>query len=245
LFYNSYLQFLFVNLGLITQPSLMTIDLVKTDDGSDTLFVRELGEHYHSTYGAVQESRHVFIGSGLRVIDMPSLKVFEVGFGSGLNAFLTFIESLNTGQTIHYIAIEKWPVPRNIWEMLNYSKLLSQDGKEAFRTMHLCPWNEKVNISENFSLTKILGDITSFDFDLQPVFDLIYFDAFSPEKQPELWGRNIFEKLYENTAPFGKLVTYCSKGSVRRALQASGYITERLPGPPGKREILRASKFLP
>jgi tRNA U34 5-methylaminomethyl-2-thiouridine-forming methyltransferase MnmC len=221
----------------------MTIDLVKTDDGSDTLFVRELGEHYHSTFGAVQESLHVFIKSGLRVKDEHSLTLFEVGFGTGLNAFLTSIEASETGQKISYIAIEKYPVPRNIWELLNYPKLLSKDDNEIFRAMHLCPWNEKINITENFAMTKIFGDISSFDFEFQPAFDLIYFDAFSPEKQPELWERSIFEKLYENTAPFGKLVTYCSKGSVRRALQSSGYITERLPGPPGKREILRASKF--
>lgn len=218
--------------------------IIKTADGSDTLYVEELDEHYHSTFGAVQESRHVFISTGLSVKNDLSLTIFEVGFGTGLNTFLTFLETLKSGQTINYISIEKYPVPRNTWEMLNYAKLLSGENVEIFRTMHLSPWNKKVMISENFALTKIMGDITSFDYDLQPVFDLIYFDAFSPDKQPELWEPGIFEKLYANTAAFGKLVTYCSKGSVRRALQASGYSTERLPGPPGKREILRASKYL-
>lgn len=221
----------------------MKSEIIVTADGSNTLFVREFDENYHSTHGAIQESLHVFITAGLNVKNESPLTIFEVGFGTGLNAFLTFLDSLKSGQTIHYIAIEKYPVPRNTWESLNYPQLLSKDHTEIFRSMHLSRWNEKVNISENFALTKIMGDMTSFDFDLFPVFDLIYFDAFSPEKQPELWESAIFHKLYSNTAPFGKLVTYCSKGSVRRALQESGYNTERLPGPPGKREILRASKY--
>lgn len=212
----------------------MTIELLKTDDGSDTLYVKELGEHYHSTFGAIQESMHVFIMNGLKFKENSPLTVFEVGFGTGLNAFLTYLDSLQSGQSIHYITIEKFPIPRNLWEMLNYPKLHSKSESEIFRAMHLAPWNEKVSITENFTMKKILGDMTSFDFDLQPLFDLIYFDAFSPEKQPELWEKTIFKKLFYNTAPFGKLVTYCSKGSVRRALQESGYIVERLPGPPGK-----------
>jgi tRNA U34 5-methylaminomethyl-2-thiouridine-forming methyltransferase MnmC len=221
----------------------MTIDILKTADGSDTLFVRELGEHYHSTFGAVQESMLVFIQNGLKIKENSPLTIFEVGFGTGLNAYLTYQDALQSGQSIHYISIEKYPVPRNLWEMLNYPQFISTSESRIFRAMHLAPWNEKVRITENFTLKKILGDMTSFDFDLQPLFDLIYYDAFSPEKQPELWEKAIFKKLFSNTAPFGKLVTYCSKGSVRRALQESGYLTERLPGPPGKREILRASKF--
>jgi len=221
----------------------MKFSIIKTDDGSDTLFVKELDEHYHSTFGAIQESLHVFIKTGLNVKDESPLTIFEVGFGTGLNAFLTFLDTLKSGQIIQYITIEKYPISRNMWELLNYPELLSKDHTEIFRAIHLSPWNEKVNITENFALTKITGDMTSFDFDLLPVFDLIYFDAFSPEKQPELWETRIFEKLYANTAPFGKLVTYCSKGAVRRSLQKSGYITERLPGPPGKREILRAKKY--
>jgi len=217
--------------------------IIKTADGSDTLFVAELDEHYHSTFGAVQESLHVFIEAGLHIKNESPLTIFEVGFGTGLNAFLTYIDTFKSGQSIRYITIEKYPVPRNTWELLNYPKLLSKDNSDIFRAMHLSRWNEKVNIAENFELTKIYNDLTVFDFDLQPLFDLIYFDAFSPEKQPELWETAIFKKLYSNTAPFGKLVTYCAKGSVRRALQASGYNTERIPGPPGKREILRASKY--
>jgi tRNA U34 5-methylaminomethyl-2-thiouridine-forming methyltransferase MnmC len=217
--------------------------IIKTADGSDTLFVSDLDEHYHSTFGAIQESLHVFINSGLNVITDSPLTIFEVGFGTGLNAFLTFLDTLKSGQTIHYITIEKYPVPRNTWELLNYPQLLSKENTEIFRAIHLSRWDEKVNITENFALTKITGDMTSFDFDLLPVFNLIYFDAFSPEKQPELWEPVIFNKLFANTAPFGKLVTYCSKGSVRRALQGAGYTIERLPGPPGKREILRAAKY--
>ncbi len=219
----------------------MTIELLKTKDGSDTLYMKELGEHYHSTYGAIQESMHVFIQNGLKLCSNSPLTIFEVGFGTGLNAFLTYLESLQSGKTIQYISIEKFPVPRNVWELLNYPGILSHG--EIFRAMHLAEWNEKIRLGKNFTIKKILGDMTNFDFDLQPHFDLIYFDAFSPEKQPELWEKSIFKKLYDQTVPFGKLVTYCSKGSVRRALKDSGYITERLPGPPGKREILRASKY--
>lgn len=221
----------------------MTTDLINTADGSDTLYVRELDEHYHSTYGAVQESMHVFISEGLNVINNSPLTLFEVGFGTGLNAFLTLLDTFKSGQKIHYIAIEKYPIPRNTWDLLNYPKLLSKDDSNFFRAIHLSPWNEKVSITNNFALTKINNDITSFDFDFLPIFDLIYFDAFSPEKQPELWETAIFKKLYANMGAWGKLVTYCAKGAVRRSLQESGFITERMPGPPGKREMLRATKY--
>jgi tRNA U34 5-methylaminomethyl-2-thiouridine-forming methyltransferase MnmC len=221
----------------------MTLDLRKTDDGSDTLVVRETGEPYHSTYGAVQESLHVFIMAGLKSKESSPLKIFEIGFGTGLNAFLTYLDSLQTGQSIQYITIENNPVPRNYWDVLNYPSLLSVNGSKIFQTMHMAPWNEEVRIAENFKMKKILGDLVNFDYDLQPLFDLIYFDAFSPDVQSEMWGKPIFEKLYAHTAPFGKLVTYCAKGSVRRSLRDSGFVVERLPGPPGKREILRASKF--
>ena len=221
----------------------MTTDLIKTADGSDTLYVRELDEHYHSTYGAVQESMHVYIGAGLNVIINSALTLFEVGFGTGLNAFLTLLDTLKTGQIIHYITIEKYPIPRNTWELLNYPNLLSADDSDFFRAIHLSPWNEKVSITNNFTLTKINNDIASFDFDFLPIFDLIYFDAFSPEKQSELWRTAIFKKIYANMAAWGILVTYCAKGAVRRSLKESGFITERIPGPPGKREMLRATKY--
>jgi tRNA U34 5-methylaminomethyl-2-thiouridine-forming methyltransferase MnmC len=224
-------------------PLSETTEIIKTADGSDTLFVRELNEHYHSTFGAIQESLHIFIRSGLNLKNESPLTIFEVGFGTGLNAFLTLLDSYATGQKIHYITIEKYPIPLNTWELLNYPKLLSEDKREDFRAIHLSRWNEKININENFALTKITGDLTSFDHDLLPIFDLIYFDAFSPEKQPELWKTEIFKKLFIHTAAFGKLVTYCSKGNVRRSLKESGFIVERIPGPPGKREILRAIKF--
>ncbi len=220
----------------------MTVDILETADGSDSLYFKELSEMYHSTFGAVQESTHVYIKNGLKYIKKSPLTVFEAGFGTGLNAFLTFLDSMQSGRPIQYIAIEKYPVSRNVWEQLNYPQFLSTSEIEIFRAMHLAPWNENVRITENFVLKKILGDMTSFDFDLQPLFDLIYYDAFSPEKQPEMWEKTIFDKIFANTSPFGILVTYCSKGSVRRALKETGFKTERLEGPPGKREILRASK---
>lgn len=220
----------------------MTIpELVKTDDGSDTLFVRELGEHYHSTFGAVQESMHVFIEAGLRTCNKEVINLFEVGFGTGLNAYLTVIEALRTKQNIHYISIEKYPLPPEIWTTLNYPVIISDGKPELFRTLHEAPWNKAINITENFTLIKLSSDLENVDYSALPNFDLIYFDAFSPEKQPELWQTSIFQRLADHSAPMGKIVTYCAKGVVRRSLKEAGFTPERIPGPPGKREMLRGT----
>ncbi len=219
----------------------MKPEIIKTADGSDTLYVRNIDEHYHSTFGAVQESRHVFIEAGLLTCQHSPLTIFEAGFGTGLNAWLTFLESSKKGLDIHYFSIEKYPLSDEIIESLNYSSYLD-DKTGTFSGMHKAPWNEEIKLSDHFILHKISGDLATFDFDLIPELDLIFFDAFSPEKQPELWDLSIFNSLYAHTSWNGKLVTYCAKGSVRRALNHSGFVTERIPGPPGKREMLRATK---
>ena len=215
---------------------------VKTDDGSDTLFTMEVGEHYHSTFGAIQESTHVFIEAGLRNCEQPELTIFEVGFGTGLNAYLTLLETFRTNLTVRYITVEKNPLPASIWEELNYPAVISEGEPKLFGKIHEALWNEEVNITDRFSIFKIASDLSDVDYSTLPLFDLIYFDAFSPAKQPELWVTPVFRQISDRCAPEGKIVTYCAKGEVRRSLQEVGYDVERIPGPPGKREMLRGTK---
>jgi len=219
-------------------------EIVKTDDGSDTLFMKELGEHYHSTFGAVQESMHVFINAGLRQCDQPMLNIFEVGFGTGLNAYLTVLESIKTGQSIRYLTVEKYPLPEELWSAINYPNIIPDGKPELFRIIHESKWNEEVKITDHFSILKLPSDLTEVDYSVLPLFDLIFFDAFSPEKQPELWETSIFYQLAKHCTNRAKLVTYCAKGAVRRSLNESGFNTERIPGPPGKREMLRGTRIL-
>lgn len=221
---------------------MITPELVKTEDGSDTLFVREIDEHYHSTFGAVQESMHIFIRAGLQQCNQPVLNLFEVGFGTGLNAYLTVLESLKTKQTINYITIEKYPLPPAIWKVLNYPGIIPDGQPILFQKIQEAEWNVEVQITDYFSILKLSGDLLTVDYSLFPPLDLIYFDAFSPEKQSELWETAIFCQIANHVAPGAKLVTYCAKGVVRRSIQAAGFSAERLPGPPGKREILRGTK---
>ena len=217
-------------------------ELVKTDDGSDTLYIKEIGEHYHSTFGAIQESLHIFIEAGLRNCEQSALTLFEVGFGTGLNAYLTLLETLKTGRTIRYITVEKYPLSSAIWEALNYPAVISDGEPKLFRKIHEAYWNEEVKITDYFSIFKLSSDLSDVDYSTLPLFDLIYFDAFSPGKQPELWLTSVFRQISDQCAPTGKIVTYCAKGEVRRSLNEAGFITERIPGPYGKREMLRGTK---
>ncbi len=219
-------------------------ELVKTDDGSHTLFISVPGEHYHSTFGAVQESMHIFIDAGLRQCKKAVLNIFEAGFGTGLNAYLTALEISGTGQAIRYIAVEKYPLPPEIWSKLNYPAFIPGGDPELFQKIHQAAWNQEVKITEYFSILKQSSDLTVCDFSAFPLFDLIYFDAFSPEKQPELWDIAIFRQLAGHCFPCAKIVTYCAKGVVRRSLSEAGFTPEKIPGPPGKREILRGTKNL-
>jgi len=218
-------------------------ELIKTDDGSDTLFVRELGEHYHSTFGAIQESMHVFIQAGFRTCQQSSLTIFEVGFGTGLNTYLTLLETLKTNQRIRYITVEKYPLSRKTWEALNYPQALPGGGQKFFLKIHEAAWNEEVPINDQFTLLKLSSDLTAIDFSDLPFFDLVYFDAFSPDKQAELWVSSVFRKVSDHCVIEAKIVTYCAKGAVRRTLSEVGFKAERIPGPPGKREMLRGTKI--
>lgn len=215
----------------------------KTADGSHTLFVPELQEHYHSVNGAIQESLHVFIEAGLRYCQKKEVRIFEIGLGTGLNALLTLLEAKASGRTIYYTGIEKYPVTLLVSNSLNYANLIESENESgSFKSIQLVKWNHEIEIDKSFFLTKLNADLTDYSFPENAGFDLVYFDAFAPEKQPEMWYQNIFEKIYKAMSPEGILVTYCAKGEVRRRMQRCGFLVERLPGPPGKREMLRAVK---
>lgn len=218
----------------------MNIELKITEDGSSTLFVPELNEHYHSTHGAIQESNHVFIEAGLNQIKKDSIRIFEMGLGTGLNCLLTLISTEK--KYIEYLGIETNPLPTATIECLNYPAILklTDEQSEQFRSIHQSEWDAEIPLRSNFVFKKKLIDIA----ECKPTqkFDLIYFDAFAPDVQPMLWTESIFKNMFEMLDIDGVLVTYCAKGSVRRIMKASGFTVERIPGPPGKREMLRATK---
>ena len=222
----------------------MNIEITRTLDGSDTLYLADIDEHYHSTFGAIQESMHVFIRSGFDFCPKPEIRILEIGLGTGLNCLLTWMAGRDSGKVVQYFAVEKYPLPAGILKNLNYGERFTPAEADIFSDIHNCAWNCNVQIDDSFVLHKIEADLLNLNFSDLPNFDLIYFDAFSPEKQPELWNLYIFETLFQQMSANGILVTYCAKGSVRRNLQAAGFSTERIPGPPGKREMLRAIRTI-
>ncbi|WP_190809397.1 tRNA (5-methylaminomethyl-2-thiouridine)(34)-methyltransferase MnmD [Flagellimonas sp. S3867] len=215
--------------------------IITTGDGSKTIQIEDWDEQYHSKHGAVQEAYHVFIDHGLRLFKNTRIKILEIGFGTGLNTLITLLEKENLGLQIYYVGVEAFPVPMEEVDQLDYcSRLNVEEHREAFMKMHKTPWEEPIMISEGFYLEKQLKDFKLIaDTNL---FDLIYFDAFGARVQPDLWTEEIFLIMYRALKQNGVLVTYSAKGSVRRAMQAVGFNVERLPGPPGKREMLRATK---
>ncbi len=219
---------------------MQKIKKIITEDGSHSFYVPVIDEHYHSHKGAIQESQHIFIGEGLLKHPKQELNILEVGFGTGLNAFLTYIIAPKHQKRIRYVGLEKYPLKFSDVENLNYAKLIDDTQKEIFEKMHSVEWNKFVEISDFFELKKREVDFTQVELEEQ--FDIIYFDAFSPDKQSEMWSEKAFEKIYRHTKTNGVLVTYSVKGSVKRALKNVGFKTEKRPGPPGKREILVAKK---
>ena len=213
--------------------------ITTTKDGSNTLYVPQLDEHYHSVHGAVQEAMHVFINMGLATMHMSRLKVLEIGFGTGLNAMLSLDFAVKNSIVIEYQGVEKYPVSVDEAQLMRYPGSLPDDQwHRDFVQMH-----DKESFSSktgSFTFKKIVSDF--YDFELDTGVDLIYFDAFGPRVQPDLWEKRMFEKMYDHLNKGGKLVTYCAKGQVRRDMESSGFQVERLPGPPGKREMLRATK---
>ncbi len=218
--------------------------LFKTGDGSYTLHIPEWDEQYHSKHGAIAEALHVFIKEGLyhwfSKNKETEASILEIGFGTGLNAFLTFLETEKNTFRVNYTGVEAYPLEIDEIAKLNYTSLLNASA-EVFLKMHHSAWEEVSSISENFQLTKqqkFFSEITSESF-----FNLIYFDAFGIRVQPELWTEEIFKKMYTALKPHGVLVTYAANGNARRAMQAVGFNVERLSGPPGKKEMLRATKI--
>ena len=213
----------------------------QTEDGIPTLYLPRMDEHYHSIKGALAEARHVYIDSALRASGKKEINVLEIGFGTGLNTFLTFLESQEKGLRINYTTFELYPLSPDITEKLNYPALIAPSSESIFALLHQCEWNQKIAISPLFSLYKRHADLTRTS--LEGIYDVVYFDAFAPEKQPEMWDEKIFREIFSHLSAGGILSTYCAKGEIRRRLQSVGFTVERLPGPPnGKREILRASK---
>ena len=215
--------------------------VIDTADGSKTILIEDWQEQYHSIHGALQEAYHVFIKHGLHAVKHKDLAVLEMGFGTGLNALITYLEAEKKGLRIQYRGIEKYPVSEEELQLLNYVDILQEPGlDEVFWKMHKLPWETTIPLSQNFILTKNQMDFRELTDNSR--FHLVYFDAFGPRVQPELWTAEIFQNLYNALLPNGILVTYSAKGSVRRAMEQCGFIVEKLPGPPGKREMLRAVK---
>ena len=205
------------------------VSIYLTDDGSKTLYSEHFGEHYHSTFGAVNESKHVFIEAGYLASSVNPVSVLETGFGTGLNAWLTLQQAGKLKRHTYYEAIELYPI-----DDITVCDL-SDDA--LFRELHVSAWEHPVEITSDFTLHKRKTDLLQTTFTRK--FDIVYFDAFSPVAQPEMWSIGIFTKLHAAMNPDAILTTYCAKGEVRRTMKSAGFAVERLPGPAGKREILR------
>ena len=214
----------------------MNLTIQNTDDGSKTIYSEAFKETYHSVNGAITESMHVFINTGFNVCKRNPMKIFEVGFGTGLNALLTLQEAKRQNIAIEYDSIELYPLESEVYNQLAYCA----NEPDLLKSMHDAPWEREIEISSGFLLHKMRDDLVKFY--PTDTYDLVYFDAFSPVTQPELWTEEVFEKIFAHMNNGGILTTYCAKGVVRRTLEKVGFKTERLPGPPGKREILRARK---
>ncbi len=212
-----------------------------TEDGSTTIYLPDWEENYHSKHGAIQEAQHVFIKNGLALFENRSISILEIGFGTGLNAFITFLESQKLRQTINYVGVEAYPVPANEIVQMNYVKALNaSEFEEVFNKIHSSNWEEKTQLSDDFFIMKQQKFFNEIN-DIQK-FDLIYFDAFGYRVQPELWSTEIFQKMYDALKPNSVLVTYAARGVVKRSMIEVGFRVEKLAGPPGKREMFRAFK---
>ncbi|MCF6297798.1 MAG: tRNA (5-methylaminomethyl-2-thiouridine)(34)-methyltransferase MnmD [Flavobacteriaceae bacterium] len=216
--------------------------IIITADGSSSVYIPQWEEHYHSKHGAIQEAYHVFIKYGLDLFDNTSkINILEIGFGTGLNCLITFLEAKKRNLKINYDGVEAYPLKAEEILQLNYAQQLNIKSK-TFEKIHAVTWNEKENIDSDFLLNKRKQFFN--DIDDKNAFNLIYFDAFGARVQPELWTEIIFKKMYDSLKSNGVLVTYSAKGSVRRAMQAVGFLVEKLPGPPEKREMLRGVKLI-
>lgn len=219
-------------------------ELIITEDGSHTIYLPNIEETYHSTHGSIQEAELVFIKNALMACEKEEINLLEIGFGTGLNAFLTLNYLMQNPkiERINYTSIELYPLSVDAALSLNYPEVILNSNRLLFEALHRSKWNESVEIIERFYLEKIEADFTSVE--LNEKYDVIYFDAFSPDKQSDMWNAELFEKIYIASNKDAIITTYSAKGSVRRALQNAGFVVERLPGPIGKREMLRGRKFV-
>ncbi|MFV8326382.1 tRNA (5-methylaminomethyl-2-thiouridine)(34)-methyltransferase MnmD [Flavobacterium sp. ZS1P14] len=219
----------------------MKREIIQTLDGSTTIHLQEWDECYHSKHGAIQEAQHVFIKNGLSLFQNRQISILEIGFGTGLNAFITFLEGSKMNQSIDYVGVEAYPISSEEVGLMNYVEELNASNESAvFERMHESNWEEKIVLRDDFTLTKrkqFFEEIDDFE-----KFDLIYFDAFGYRVQPELWSAAIFEKMYNALKANGVLVTYAARGVVKRSMIEVGFTVEKLAGPPGKREMFRAGK---
>lgn len=220
----------------------MKREILQTLDGSTTIHLPDWNESYHSKHGAIQEAYHVFIQNGLNTFSGQPISILEIGFGTGLNAFITFLESKKSNQKIDYHGVEAYPISIEEISQMNYvSELNAFSDTTIFDHIHQCEWQTKIEISSLFKLTKRKQFFEQIED--EDKFDLIYFDAFGYRVQPELWSTEIFRKMYKALKSNGTLVTYAARGVVKRSLIEVGFRVEKLPGPPGKREMFRATKF--
>jgi tRNA U34 5-methylaminomethyl-2-thiouridine-forming methyltransferase MnmC len=221
----------------------MQREIQLTADGSHTLSIPGMNVTYHSHHGAIGESMHVYINAGLQpLLNHPAqtaIHIFEMGFGTGLNVLLSLQKAIENKQLIHYTALELFPLTANEIAQINYGPLLNM--QDNFLQLHNCDWEKEIQINEYFTLKKIKGSLS--DTDIPTTVNAIYFDAFSPTVQPELWTQQIFEKMYKALTPGGILVTYCSKSEIRRNMVAAGFTVTKILGPWGKREMVRAQRL--
>ena len=219
--------------------------IITTKDGSHSIEISGTNDIYHSRFGAIQESLHVYIEAGLKPLLQAhsQINIFEMGFGTGLNALLTLIEAEKNQQNIYYETVELFPLEEELLSTMNYcGQLKRPDLKNIFEKLHSCEWDKEIIITPYFSFKKRKIDLINYT--LPDFINLIYYDAFAPTAQPELWQKEIFSSLFSQLSSKAALVTYCSKGKVKRAMQAAGFHVEKLQGPPGKREMIRAIKRL-
>lgn len=221
----------------------MKLELKNTSDGSSTFYLPELGEQYHSLNGAVTESKHVFLEMGYNYHKSSNPVVFEVGFGTGLNCLLTAHKAEQQKRPTFYIGIEYYPLAIESVNLLGYGRFIPENGHSLFSAIHASEWNVPIQISPWFTLLKMKADFTCLKWELPCSCDIIYFDAFGPDKQSEMWTDNLFSRLYKISLNEGVFVTYSAKGEVRRRLVSAGFSMEKLPGPPGKKEMLRGIKI--
>lgn len=227
----------------------MKREIITTQDGSKTIQITEWNEQYHSKHGAIQEANYVYLDKGLQYFitenkqeSIQNVSILEIGFGTGLNAFLTLLQAEKLNTTIEYVGIEAYPIATEELQALNYIEALKAENKvSSFETLHSCSWEAQHQITEHFKLKKeqkLFSEIAD-----ENSFNVIYFDAFGPRVQPELWTEVIFNSMYKALKPKGVLVTYCAQGHARRAMINAGFTVEKLEGPPGKRHMLRAIKI--